>query len=195
MPVEYTNRKGNVYYLHAGKTPKGKPKFFFSKDAEGEIVEALPEGYEVYESPEGGLVYLRKSTPPLITPFEREVVCDAIRRRAAVEHFLVDIQKNGLVVYLPSVDSRELRALLSEQFHASSSRAQAAREFIVKRSPYTKLMRFELVDKKKRLFHVERWCFMGGVDDWMILDGPAPLAKLADKYVKHLGQESFFDLI
>jgi hypothetical protein len=31
MSVEYINRKGDVYYLHVGKTRTGKPKFFFSR--------------------------------------------------------------------------------------------------------------------------------------------------------------------
>lgn len=192
MPVEYTNRKGDVYYLHEGRTPTGKPKFFFSKNPEGAAASALPCGYEVYETPEYGLVYVRKAKPAVITPLEREVVCDAIRRRSTVQHFIVDIQKDSLVVYLPALDERELRPFISEQIYGS--RAQAAMEGIMKGSPYTKMMRFELVDRDKRLFHVCRWCFSGGIDDWIFLDGPAPLGKLADKYVRHLGQESFFEL-
>jgi hypothetical protein len=61
MPVEYTNRKGDVYYLHAGKTPTGRPRYFFSRDPEGAPLDAIPAGFEPYESPEGGLVYLRKA--------------------------------------------------------------------------------------------------------------------------------------
>jgi hypothetical protein len=29
--VSYTNRKGEVYYLHAGKTKTGKPRYFVAK--------------------------------------------------------------------------------------------------------------------------------------------------------------------
>ncbi len=192
MRVEYTNRKGDVYYLHEGRTRTGRPRYFFSKDPEGANAESLPAGYEIYESPEGGQVHLRKAVPSAIAPFERELLCEAIRRQAHLENFLVDVQKDSLVVYLPSLDERALHPLISEQIYGS--RAQAALEGIMKGSPYTKMMRFELVDRDRRLFHVSRWCFLGGIDDWLFLDGPAPLAKLADKYVRHLGQESFFEL-
>jgi hypothetical protein len=32
MPVSHTNRKGQVYYLHEGKTKTGKPCYYFSKE-------------------------------------------------------------------------------------------------------------------------------------------------------------------
>jgi len=30
-PLSYTNRKGRVYYLHAGKTKLGERRYFFAK--------------------------------------------------------------------------------------------------------------------------------------------------------------------
>jgi hypothetical protein len=62
------------------------------------------------------------------------------------------------------------------------------------RSQYSKMMRFELVDAECRLFVAQRWCFLGSIDQWIFLDGPAPLSQLVDKYVRHLGKESFFEL-
>ena len=52
MPVTHVNRKRDTYYLHAGKTKAGKPRYWFSKSTEGDLVETLPEGYEVYENPD-----------------------------------------------------------------------------------------------------------------------------------------------
>ncbi|MEX2358764.1 MAG: hypothetical protein WEE51_10560, partial [Pirellulaceae bacterium] len=60
---------------------------------------------------------------------------------------------------------------------------------------YSPMLRFTLEDTNKRLFSVERWCFRGAIDDWIFVDRPAPLAKQIKKYVRHLGQESFFELI
>ena len=39
MPATYINRKEDIYYLHKGKTKTGKPKYFFSKKRNGNLVE------------------------------------------------------------------------------------------------------------------------------------------------------------
>ena len=60
MPVTYVNRYLDTYYLHVGRTKTGKPKYWFSTKADGDLVEAIPEGYEVYENPDAQ-VYLQKA--------------------------------------------------------------------------------------------------------------------------------------
>jgi hypothetical protein len=195
VTIEYTNRKGDIYYLHAGKTRTGRPKYYFSRDPDGDSVDSIPAGFEIYESPEAGLVYLRNLKPVAVAPFEREMVCDGVRRYAKLEHFLVDVQGNDLTVYLPAV-ADDLPSLLAEArglFSVEKIRAETDR--LMCRSPYVKMMRFVLVDEDERMFRAERWCFRGAIDDWIRLDGPATLAKLVGKYVKHLGQKSFFDLV
>ncbi len=61
---------------------------------------------------------------------------------------------------------------------------------------FTPMFRFVLVDPEQRLFVAERFCFRGSVDDWIGLrqGGPAPLKDLLGKYVKHFGEESFYEL-
>jgi hypothetical protein len=51
MTIEHINRRGKKYYLHEGKTKTGKPKYFFSMKSEGNTIDAIPEGYEIYENP------------------------------------------------------------------------------------------------------------------------------------------------
>jgi hypothetical protein len=70
MPITHTNRGGDVYYLHQRATKSGKPSYYFSRKKTGNIAEAGPEGYEVYEEPTKGQVFLRKARPALITPEE-----------------------------------------------------------------------------------------------------------------------------
>jgi len=55
-------------------------------------------------------------------------------------------------------------------------------------------MQFVLIDKKKRLFNIQRYNYRGSIDDWIDIDYFEPLDELVRKYVKHLGQESFFEL-
>ena len=75
MPVTHFNRKRDTYYLHAGTTKTGKPRYWFAKSAEGDLVKLIPDGYEVYENPDAQ-VFLRKIAPQLVTPAEVAVVKD-----------------------------------------------------------------------------------------------------------------------
>jgi len=48
MPFKYTSRRPKTYYLHQGQTKSGSPKFYFSQKADGNLVEDIPDGYEVH---------------------------------------------------------------------------------------------------------------------------------------------------
>ncbi len=60
---------------------------------------------------------------------------------------------------------------------------------------YLPHMRFTLVDEKRRRFNVDRWCFRGSIDNWFPLHGSGDLATMIKKFVPHLGQDSFFELM
>jgi hypothetical protein len=51
MVIEHINRRGDTYYLHEGRTKTGKPKYFFSRNRAGTLADSVPNGFEVYESP------------------------------------------------------------------------------------------------------------------------------------------------
>lgn len=51
MPIRHVNRKGQVYYLHQGKTKTGNPRYHFSTKSGTDLVETVPDSYEVYENP------------------------------------------------------------------------------------------------------------------------------------------------
>ncbi len=55
--------------------------------------------------------------------------------------------------------------------------------------------RFSLCDDDKRLFEASRWCYLGSIDDWFPLCSIKPLSQLAKDYCRHIGEESFYDLM
>ena len=59
---------------------------------------------------------------------------------------------------------------------------------------YQPVMRFTLVDEERRRFGPERFCFRGSVDNWIPIGPPGSLEQLAAKYLKHLGQDSLYEL-
>jgi hypothetical protein len=52
MPVIYANRYRDTYYLHVAGTKTGNPRYWFFRDCDGDLVDAIPAGYEIYENPD-----------------------------------------------------------------------------------------------------------------------------------------------
>ena len=184
MPVTHINRKQDTYYLHTRKTKTGKPRYWFSKSNEGDLVVSIPKGYEVYENPDAQ-VFLRKIVPQLVTPAEIAVVEEGLRRYAPGQNCIVDVQGEHIVVY-----HAERVALNLERFGFG--------ELPPSYRNYMKVMRFTLVDEQDRTFRVQRWCFRGSIDDWIDLWMSGSEGKLSDlvkKFCPHIGQESFYELM
>ncbi len=184
MPVTHINRAEDTYYLHEGTTKTGKPRYWFSKSTDGDLVEKIPDGYEVYENPDRQ-VFLRKIQPQVIFPLEVAMVEKGLERYAPGQHCIVDVQKEDIVIYHAE------RVRLDTSFFG-------LRELPDRFLRYTKVMRFTLVDKEDRTFQAQRWCFRGSIDDWIDLwmgGGHGPLPDLVAKYCRHIGQESFFELM
>ena len=186
MSVTYLNRKRDTYYLHSGTTKTGKPRYWFSKSAEGDLVESIPEGHEIYENPDAQ-VFLRKIVPPLVTQAEVAVVKDGLERYAPGQNCIVDVHKEHIVVYHAERVKLDLEGF-----------GFGFRSLPTYYQNYMKVMRFTLVDEKDRTFRVQRWCFRGSIDRWIDLWASGSEGKLSDlvgRFCPHIGQESFFELM
>jgi len=195
MSFQHVNRRGDVYYLQSKERKGGAVGYSFTRKPTGTLVEQFPDGYELYEDPASAQVFIRKFRPSAILPEEKEWVESTLRRLTKLSHFIVNIEDKSLVVYTSDADE-DLRLNLMRSIVPMDERAQAStREFMTRMAKYQKMMRFNLADVKQRLFTVERWCFRGSVDNWIYLKGNQPLAELAETYLPHIDQESFFDLM
>ena len=90
MPVTYKNRRGKIYYLHKGKTKTGKSKYHFSFKNKGELVDEVPDGYEIYEHPPNGQVLLRKKLPRFITDIESHMIEKELKKIEGARRYLFD---------------------------------------------------------------------------------------------------------
>jgi len=97
MPVTHVNRKRQTYFLHEGKTKTGKPKYFFSKDSAGTLLDAVPDGFEIYENP-NAQVFLRKAVPEIITAEEVVAVQIGLQKFAPFQNCIVDVKGEHVVV-------------------------------------------------------------------------------------------------
>jgi hypothetical protein len=166
-----------------------------SRKSEGVAVDQIPEGYELYENPERGLVSVRKIRPSNLTAEERRFVEQKTRDLAKIDYFRVDIQDDSLVIYTPTVNPVASVSFLSKMFGGFPGGEQAERDWVGNNAAYLPMLRFTLADQDERLFSVERWCFRGGIDDWHFLARPKSLAQQTEAYLPRLNRESFYELM
>lgn len=106
----------------------------------------MPEGFEVFEDPERGQVYLRKTKPTRILAAERGLL-EVELRRAGVLHFRVEIDGDSLIVYVadaqPHASDDVLHVLAEDRAHAW--------EVLMSCVPLVKMLRFDLIDEDRQL--------------------------------------------
>ncbi|SER67096.1 hypothetical protein SAMN04487944_1081 [Gracilibacillus ureilyticus] len=184
MAVKYTNFRGDEYFLHMRKTSKGNPSYYFKKNDDNTSVEEIPEGYEVYEHP-NGRVFLTKTAKKGITKEEISIIENALDKLSPIRDYKLDVKQKSIYIftYENPVSFNEIPAVVEALSDP-------------KYKTYEAQLCFTLTDKKSRKFQVERRTYRGEKDDqWLFLDASSNLKELAENYVQHLGKEEFFELV
>jgi hypothetical protein len=188
MPFSYTTRRGKTYYLHTGPKRGGGTQHYVSTDPKGPLAETIPEGFEIYETP-NGQVYLRKIKPARIQPDELAVVEGELQKRQSHKHrYLGEISDGKIIIYEGDTRIDALREI-NVRFSAP-----ALEEYAAHNADFVPVMRFVLQDDPQRLFEPQRFCFRGSVEDWISIGRPDQLKRLAATFLKHLGKDSFYEL-
>lgn len=187
MTITHTSRTGKTYYLHTGPKRGGGVQHFFSTQSAGSLAEHLPEGFEIHESV-NGQVFLRRKQPRLIQDEEIACIESGLPKQRGSHRYKVEIRGNTLTIF-ESVDNF---GGLKPIFPWIDAKKEA--ELRERSAHYQGVVRFVLVDREKRLFAPARFCFRGSVDDWIPIGPPEPVNPLAEKYLKHLGRDSIYEL-
>lgn len=117
---------------------------------------------------------------------------NGITRYVKLIDLKIGIKGNKISVFLPNQDIDSLK----QTFAAFGQRSNYQfNQFLMRILNYSPMMCFVLNDERKRVFQVERMCFLGSIDDWIFLDESSNSAQLMRKYCQYLGKESFFDLM
>jgi hypothetical protein len=188
MPIQYVSRLEKTYYLHEGVTKTGKPRYYFSLKSEGKLPDSMPEGFEVYENP-SGQVYCRKVPKKIITDEEVALVEQGMERFSRIEYYKIDVRQKTIRVFITNQDTDRILEIIS-----AGREQKEAREILMQAVEYSPYLEFVLTDDKARLFTVRRYCFRGSTDDWTNLGEPGRLEELVKEYVRHLGEDSYYDL-
>ena len=151
MPVQYTNSKRRTYYLHVGKTKKGNPRYYFAMKSTGNLVDSIPEGYEIYEGPNAHVV-LRRIPPKVIFDEEKALVEAGMKKYTDLKYYKIVIKKNTIQVFTPVQDVEMLMEIIEKSKHP----------ILLQALHYSPIMQFVLVDKEKRLFLTKRYYAISG---------------------------------
>ena len=196
MPVTYTNRKDITQTLCRGATKTRKPRYYFAREPKDEVVEAIPEGWEIRESV-NGVVSLVKIRRQRILPEETRVVAQALRRHPKERNYRDDTRTDQIVVYeLVGPDVDELLRGLSD-FIKPFDRAATIEHWRAEQERcgrFAPIMRFILEDDDTRLFGVERMMYLDDKGRWWHL-AEGQIDELARRYIPKLGTDGFFELI
>lgn len=194
MPLSHTNRRGQVYFLQSKATKTGKVGYSFTTKISGTPVNELPAGYEIWESPDNAQVHCRKIKPSRISPAEKQLLVDIVQKESAMPHFVVDVDGDALMVYTADIDEDINRVLAIDRFRMTLD-VDRWRERMLADAQYQPMLKFTLTRGPDRAFQVHRWCFRGSVDGWLSLHVAGSLEEMAKRFTRHLGRESFLELM
>lgn len=188
FPIQRVSRTGKTYYLVQRASKTGRPAYTFTTSPQGQPVDAIPEGYEIYENVDAQ-VFLRKKVALLVSDAEMSLIADALRAQGRAWRYWVEARKDNVTIHEAGGDMDSL----SDMFRTFRGRGLTDEERR-RHAGYMAVLRFTLVDPETRQYVTERYCFRGSVDDWIHIGGPGPLAAQCRKFIRHLGRESFYDL-
>ena len=195
MPVAYTSRKGQTYYLCQGTTETGKLRDYFDREPINGSPDQIPEGYRINESV-NGVVSLVKDLPPHILPQEVVSVEAALDRHLRCRDFRVGLQKNQILMYERLGPDLETLSAIFGNVTALQSETVKMRlqEEFDKMARFSPILRFILVDMQERKFKAERWSYLGDDDIWIDAGASGDLEQLADRLIPLMGSDEFFEL-
>lgn len=220
--IKHTNRFRKTYYLHAVKTKKGNTRYVMKPKAEG-ASDRMPEGYEIRENI-NGIVSVGKIKPRIIREDEECLVRNHLERldlmgyrvdakekyltvyeplnneeriRRLSEYFISGKRNYFEMIFSNLPEGHPLKEQFNnkmEELKSIESRENERKiREVVEDSRVEPIMRFILIDEKERLFTVQRM-FFSGEGGWLDLYDELPLNEACEKYLPHLGKDSFFDL-
>ena len=189
--LAYTNRIGDTYFLHEGKTKMGKVRCFVANQPRDGALTTMPEGFEFSESI-NAVVSVRKiqGSEPKIPAKDIALVQTEMNHHSHLRDHRVDTIKDEIVIIEPenyrlSLDTNRVPDGFEIAFRNASRMNRRIR--------YNPVMKF-VPTKKKTEYRAHRMTYRGeGGWSWEIASGPLP--KVVKNLIRHIGKESFFELL
>lgn len=194
MFLTYKNRLGKSHFFRAATTAKGGIRYYITKsDNFPDLIETLPEGFEIYEDPHDGRVIFRKIVPCAVTQAELDLVQKAVETLSDLKDILIQGEGETIVIWHSQFNSisgqdENLTAEEAVEFYGEGINAwkKYYADFI-----------FILIDADERIFRAARRVYMslGGGSYTPLKEGIGSLQYLTEKFCPYMGRESYFDTV
>lgn len=193
--LAYTNRRGDIYYLHKGKSKTGNVRYFVAKSIGAGAMREMPAGFEFTESI-NGVVSVRhmKRTACLIPAVDLDLVRTEISRHSHLRHHAVEERRNEIIIYEP--DERLSDKGIENMAELFGSGPLLARWLaqLKDKTRYWPVMKFAHAGFGPPDTYVAHRMSYRGAGGWRHLSA-GPLSTLVQTYVRHIGTEKFFELL
>jgi hypothetical protein len=183
--IQYTNRKGDVYFVRCVDGKKGK-QFVCSKKESASDLASLPDGFEFCENP-NGKVSCRRKLNSLIKSEEMELAEKLTAKLAAPDLIKCEQKQDAIIIY-----SHRRLPDLGKLMPCPNKSEHEVRSFLAEIVRYEPVLKLQLHDERTRIFAAYRMTWRGN-SDWMYLN-MASLQDLIEKYAPHIEKTSFFEL-
>lgn len=189
-PLTYTNRLGKTYYLHQGTTKTGNPRYFVARSIRAEALLEMPTGFEFTESI-NGVVSVRRinELQKAIPESEIELVRSSLLQHKHLESHQVYCRNNEIVIYEP-------RGGFSDRCPGLSSAPADWRiaDLTQRKVRYDPVMKFvPSLSDSTETYTAFRMSYRG--EGGWLLFSIGRLENLADKYVRRIGTDDFFEIM
>jgi hypothetical protein len=184
MAKGFTNRKGKTYFIKKRKTKTGKTSYTMTLKESKDCVDEEPKGYEVHELPENGQLVIRKKIPMVYNLKEVHIIKSTLKKNETISDFKLDIRGEEIIIYISEISELD--------FLSGFGGLLGNKIGLIKN--YEARMKLIKTDNETDRYAIQRFCYRGSIDDWITIGISTNLSKLAEKYIYHLGKESYFEL-
>ncbi len=191
MAFTYQNRYLQTFYFKKVATHRGNFRYYTTLSLSSDCVDSLPKGFEVYEQPEFGHVYLRKKIRSHIREEEIGLVHQSLVGIPSIKQYIIDRHSKGFTIYTTDIDWEYLEENFPEKTEKYQDRPQ---QLLRKVQRYDARFLFTLEHEMLRIFSLHRRSYVGFRESWVLIEKSCPLADLLPRYCRFLGTDRFFRL-
>ena len=189
MTVKYTNQQNQLYHLHKKLTKRGNFRYYFSKDDKINLVEKIPDSYEIYENPKGQ-VFLRKKNKNFISKEDIKLVEKILLEHTDFEHFYINSLRNNIILYLPDLNLDDLSGTLNITLIGDEIKLNQFSPDNLTYSPFIQIIQ----DKDKKSYILEKIDTDNHLGKWNYIDESDSINSLIMSNLKHFSNNTYSKL-